>query len=876
MKDMSPVVLVDGSSYLFRAFHALPRLTNSKGRETGAIRGVIAMLRKLRDDYPDGRMIVVFDARGGSFRDQLYTQYKANRPSMADELREQIQPIHDIIRLMGIPLLIVEGVEADDVIGTLARQAEEEQYHVIISTGDKDLAQLVSDRVHLINTMNNTLLDVQGVMEKFGVKPGQIVDYLSLIGDTSDNIPGVPKVGPKTAAKWLQEYGSLDAVLAAADGIKGKVGENLRASFAQLSLAKQLVTIVTEVDLPAGLQELKATEPATDELRTLFTELEFRTWLEEFREEDESADELTVTQLKDLEGLDAWLPALAQDQPVALAVVAGTEQAGCLALAQGDAVAAIQFQTIREAEGVAEMLGSLFAELTLVGHDLKKAIHQLSELDIDTLDAGFDIMLESYVLNSTGSKHRLEDLALACLDQSLVSEEELLGKGARKKPLSSLGPDQVCPWVGSRAMAGERIHRTLWPRLADTPTLGRLFTDLEMPLLGVLAKVERQGVLVDAGLLRQQSEELALRLERLETSAFELAGEAFNLASPKQLQQLLFDKLGLPILRKTQTGQPSTAEEVLQELAHDFPLPQIIMQHRALSKLKSTYTDQLPLQVHSDSRIHTTYHQAVAATGRLSSADPNLQNIPIRTKEGRRVRQAFISPPGYQLIAADYSQIELRIMAHLSADPGLMQAFAEGQDVHRTTAAEVFGMPLAEVTNDQRRSAKAINFGLIYGMSAFGLARQLAVSRVSAQDYINRYFDRYPGVRDYMERTRHQAAETGYVETLFGRRLYLPEINSRNIHRKQAAERTAINAPMQGTAADIIKRAMLGVDAELALRELKARMIMQVHDELVLEVPDEELEQVRELVCNCMLQAAELSVPLEVETGTGENWDTAH
>lgn len=878
MKDSSPLVLVDGSSYLFRAFHALPRLTNSRGRETGAIRGVISMLRKLQEDYPDSRMIVIFDPRGGTFRDKLYPAYKANRPSMPDELREQIQPIHDIIRLMGIPLLIVDGVEADDVIGTLARQAGEEQRKVLISTGDKDLAQLVDDRVHLVNTMNNTLLDADGVQRKFGVRPEQMVDYLALTGDASDNIPGVPKVGPKTAAKWLQEHGSVAALLEVKDSIKGKVGENLRASIDQLSLAQRLVTIVTEVELPVQLAELHPGEPATDQLREIFTELEFKTWLEAFREQAQPAPELAVTAITDPASLASWLAGLDAARPLSVAEAGSPGEAdGCLALAQDDAVAALPLALLRKNEQLAESLQKALSGFTLVGHDLKKIWHLLAGFGVTGLVAGFDVMLESYVLNSIASKHRLEDLSLACLNQSLTSEEELLGRGAKRKPFAALAEADLGNWAGGRAKAGGKIHAVLWPRLSETPSLQALLTELEMPLLGVLAKVEQQGVLVDADLLRQQSEELAERLAELEAGAHELAGGPFNLASPRQLQEILFDRLGLPVQKKTRTGQPSTAEEVLQELAHDYPLPGIIMRHRMLSKLKSTYTDQLPLQVRAESaRIHTTYHQAVAATGRLSSADPNLQNIPIRTEEGRRVRQAFIAPPGTRLMAADYSQIELRIMAHLSADEGLVQAFADGRDVHGTTAAEVFGVPYTEVTTAQRRSAKAINFGLIYGMSAFGLARQLGVSRPAAQDYMNRYFVRYPGVRDYMEQTRAQAAKTGHVETLFGRRLYLPEITSRNYQRRQAAERTAINAPMQGTAADIIKRAMLGVDAELTKRRLKARMIMQVHDELVLEVPEDELEQVRELVSDCMLRAAELSVPLEVETGTGDNWDAAH
>lgn len=882
MNDGSLVVLVDGSSYLFRAFHALPSLTNSQGLETGAVKGVINMLRKLQKDYPGSQLIVVFDPKGKTFRDDIYPEYKATRPSMADELRRQIQPIHDIIRLMGLPLVIVDRLEADDVIGTLAKEAEAAGHKVVISTGDKDLAQLVSDRVHLINTMTDTLLDAAGVQEKFGVAPGQIVDYLALIGDTSDNIPGVPKVGPKTASKWLMEYGSLDALLAAKEEIKGKVGENLRASLDLLPLSKKLVTIVTDADLPAPLAELQATPPKTAELRAIFTELEFKSWLEELDGEagppGQAVPELPVTRIEDPEGLAAWRKSLAEDQPLALALAGSTSQAAvCICLAQKEAVAAVSFQAIGENPDLASALGRTLAELTLVGHDLKAAGHLLAELGITNINPGFDVMLESYVLNSVGSKHRLEDLALASLNQSLPSEETLLGKGARKKTWESLTQDELTSWTAARARASEAIHPVLWSRLAETPALLDLFSNLEMPLLSVLAEVERQGVLVDPDLLLQQSRELQERITKLEIRAHELAGRVFNLASPKQLQEILFEEQGLPVIRKTQKGQASTAEDVLRELAQQYELPDIIIKYRELSKLKSTYTDQLPLQVsQADSRIHTSYQQAVAATGRLSSADPNLQNIPIRTEEGRRIRQAFTAPPGCRLMAADYSQIELRIMAHLSGDAGLMQAFADGQDVHRSTASEVFGVPFSEVTSKQRRSAKAINFGLIYGMSAFGLARQLGIEQRHAKDYMELYFVRYPGVQKYMDATRSRAAKDGYVETLFGRRLYLPEINSKNFQRRQAAERTAINAPVQGTAADIIKRAMLLVHKALAEQKLGARMIMQVHDELVLEVPEAEMESAAALVSACMREAAELKVPLEVDTGFGENWDSAH
>ncbi|HSC75710.1 MAG TPA: DNA polymerase I [Pseudomonadales bacterium] len=918
-------ILVDGSSYLYRAFHALPPLATSKGQPTGAIKGVVNMLRSLRKDYPHSAMAVVFDAKGDTFRNKMYAEYKANRPPMPDDLRSQVQPLLDIIRAMGLPLLIVDGVEADDVIGTLAMQARQHKHEVLISTGDKDMAQLVGPHVTLVNTMTNTVMDREGVIEKFGIAPEQIVDYLALMGDKVDNIPGVDKCGPKTAVKWLQEYGTLDNVMANADNIGGKIGENLRAALSFLPLSQQLATIKTDVALTQNWQDLQPTEPARDTLLALFTEMEFKSWINEissggdviaavkergnmqdiFAEpttttepekttETEAAAENTATYatITDMAELQRWIKKL--ESAPCFAFDTETDQLDYMqanivglsfATASGEAM---YIPVAHDYLGAPEQLtrGETLQALQplLESHQHKKVMQHgkydmnvLARAGITLRGVAYDTMLESYILDSVATRHNMDALALKYLDYTTVGFEDIAGKGANQLTFNQIDLEKASFYAAEDADITLRLHETLWPQLTAEPSLQSVFENIEIPLIPVLSKIERNGVLVDAKILHEHSIELGERMHQLTQQAFELAGQEFNLGSPKQLGEILYNKLQLPALKKTPTGQPSTAEAVLAELALDYPLPKVIMEYRGLSKLKSTYTDKLPQMIDATTgRVHTSYHQAVAATGRLSSTDPNLQNIPVRTEEGRRVRQAFIAAKGYKILAADYSQIELRIMAHLSADAGLCDAFAKGLDIHRATAAEVFGMELDKVTHEQRRSAKAINFGLIYGMSAFGLAKQLQTGRGQAQEYIDLYFSRYPGVLRYMEETRHHAAEKGYVETLFGRRLYLPDIHAKNGGLRQAAERTAINAPMQGTAADIIKRAMIKVDHWLEDANIDARMIMQVHDELVFEVAEHDLETLRNHVKRLMEESADLHVPLVVDTGTGNNWDEAH
>ena len=897
MTNDKPLVLVDGSSYLFRAFHALPALTTSNGHPTGAIRGVIAMLKRLAKDYVGSPIAVVFDAKGDTFRNDLYPQYKANRPPMPDDLRVQIAPIHEIIRAMGLPLLIVDGVEADDVIGTLATEATRKQREVVISASDKDLAQLVSDHVTLVDTMTGTRLDRDGVIAKFGVPPERIIDYLALMGDTSDNIPGVPKVGPKTAAKWLVEYGSLDGVIAQAPNIPGKVGESLRASLEMLPLSRRLTTIKCDVELNVGIEALTPDPADLALLRELFGKYEFRAWLEELRSDASAPTEAVgggkrYETILDWLELDRWIERIrsrgqfAFDTETTSLDYMQAELVGVsFAIESGHAAYVPVGHDYPDApaqlprDEVIARLKPLLEDRALVkiGQNPKYDKNVLKSYGVELDGVAFDTMLESYVLDSVATRHNMDDLAERYLGVKTIRFEDVAGKGAKQVTFNAVAVDRAAEYAAEDADITLRLHEVLWPKLTAVPRLRSVFEDIEMPLVGVLSRMERTGALVDGKLLTAQSGELARRMEELAREAFSLAGEEFNLDSPKQLQAILYDKLGLPVLKKTPGGQPSTAEPLLAELALDYPLPRVIMDYRSLTKLKSTYTDKLPLQINARTgRIHTSYHQAVAATGRLSSADPNLQNIPVRTAEGRRIRQAFIAPPGRTLVAADYSQIELRIMAHLSGDAGLRSAFAEGLDVHRATAAEVFGTPVGSVTADQRRSAKAINFGLIYGMSAFGLGRQLGVSRSVAQEYIERYFARYPGVRLYMEGVRARAAEQGYVETVFGRRLYLPEINASNGMRRQAAERTAINAPMQGTAADIIKRAMIAVDRWLGESSLGVSMIMQVHDELVFEVDDADVEHVSDGVMQRMQGAANLDVALVVDVGCGRNWDEAH
>ncbi|MBV1878569.1 MAG: DNA polymerase I [Pseudomonadales bacterium] len=901
MKTINPLVLVDGSSYLFRAFHALPKLMSTKGANTGAIKGVVSMIKRLIKDYAESPIVVVFDAKGKTFRDDLYPEYKANRASMPEELREQIAPIHEIIRAMGLPLLVVEGVEADDVIGTLAQQATELQQPVVISTGDKDMAQLVNEHVSLINTMTNTAMDVEGVVEKFGVRPDQIIDYLALVGDTADNIPGVPKCGPKTAVKWLLGHQSLKGVIANADTIKGKVGENLRASLELLPLSYQLATIKLDVMLDCELADLVPQAPDVDALIKLFTEYELRQWVDELAVDNNSTSALAAAATAEtrnyetiltLDRFDVWLERLANSKlfafdtettsldymqaelvGISFALVAGEAAYVPLAHDYPDVVEQLNREFI--IEKIRPLLED--PQIKKVGQNLKYDQSVMARYDVTIRGISFDTMLESYVLNSVASRHNMDDLALKYLGIKTVHFEDIAGKGAKQITFDKVHLDVAGPYAAEDADITLQLHETLWPKLCAEPGLQKVFEKIELPVLTVLSKIERNGVLIDSSLLLQQSKEIDLRMVELQAQAYELAGETFNLGSPKQLQKIFFEKLNLPVIKKTPKGQPSTAEPVLQELALDYPLPKVIIEYRGLSKLKSTYTDQLPQQVNnSTGRVHTSYHQAVAATGRLSSQNPNLQNIPIRTDEGRRVRKAFIAAEGYKLIAADYSQIELRIMAHLSQDEGLLTAFAAGEDIHNATAAEVFGVDIGQVQSFQRRSAKAINFGLIYGMSAFGLARQLKINRNDAQEYIDLYFQRYPGVKHYMDETKKIAAEQGYVETLFGRRLYLPEIKASNFQRRQGAERTAINAPMQGTAADIIKRAMIGVDQWLEDTGVKAQMIMQVHDELVLEAANDEVAAVVSALTKIMSEAAELSVPLVVECGVGENWEVAH
>ena len=900
--EQPPLVLVDGSSYLFRAFYALPDLATKAGEPTGAIRGVISMIRKLAKDYPGSPVAVVFDAPGKTFRDDMYSEYKANRSSMPDELREQIQPIHDLIRAMGLPLICIEGVEADDVIGTYATMATEQKRATVISTGDKDMAQLVSEHVTLVNTMTDTQMDRQGVVDKFGVTPEQIVDYLALMGDSVDNIPGVPKVGPKTAAKWLNEFGTLDELMQRADEIKGKIGENLRNALDQLPLSKALTQIKCDVSLPLSLEQLQPTEPDQVHLRDAFARLEFKSWLEALDSDDAAVQQPDAAQpvsherdyhlVTTEQELQQWVEELRsagefavdtettsinymQAELVGFSFASAPGRAAYVPVAHDYPGAPDQLSL----DAALAMLKPLLEDpkLTKIGQNLKYDMSVLARYGVSFAGPLFDTMLESYVLNSTATRHNMDALAEFYLGRSTVHFEDIAGKGAKQLTFNQIALEVAADYAAEDADITLQLHQHLMPLLQAQPSLEQTFRQIDMPLVAILSAVERQGAMVDGRLLKQHGAELAQRLQALTEEAWEQAGEQFNLDSTKQLQAIFYDKLNLPVLKKTPGGKPSTAEPVLVDLAQDYELPATILQYRGLAKLKSTYTDKLPLDINADTgRIHTSYHQAVAATGRLSSSDPNLQNIPIRNAEGRRIRQAFVAPAKKVIMASDYSQIELRIMAHLSGDAGLHKAFAEDQDIHRATAAEVFDRALDAVTDEERRSAKAINFGLIYGMSAFGLGRQLNISRTLAQEYIDRYFARYPGVLRYMDETRSQAAQQGYVETVFGRRLYLPEINARQVMRRQAAERTAINAPMQGTAADIIKRAMISVHEWLSAEPLDAQMIMQVHDELVFEVHEADVDALQQKVEALMCSAAELSVPLTVETGVGANWDEAH
>ncbi|MCW8857909.1 MAG: DNA polymerase I [Kangiella sp.] len=910
----APFILVDGSSYLFRAYHVpqLQRMTNSSGMMTGAVFGVINMLKSLIKEYQPEYMAMVFDAKGKTFRNDLYPEYKANRPPMPEDLRQQIEPIHEIVKAMGLPLLVIDGVEADDVIGTLAKQACKEGRETLISTGDKDMAQLVSEHVTLINTMDKTnpITDRERVVEKFGVKPEQIIDYLALVGDKVDNIPGVDKCGPKTAVKWLEQYGSLQGVIDHADEIGGKIGENLREALERLPLSYELATIKLDCDLEFKPEELNIGQPDLKELKKLYSDMEFRRWLTEVLkelgdgEEGESegddtengpsvalVDRSKYETILEQKDLDKWIKKLKEAELfafdtettslnyieaelVGMSFALDNGEAAYLPVAHSYMGAPDQLDRDEVLKQLKPLLES--EEYKKVGQNLKYDMSVLANYDIKLGGIEFDTMLESYCLNSVASRHDMDTLALHHLNHVNIKFEEIAGKGKNQLTFDQVEVEKAAPYASEDADITMRLHQKLWPELKKNEGPTQVFQHIEMPLLRMLSKVERNGVLVDGKLLLEKSHAFEKRLKELEKEAYDIAGKEFNLGSPKQLQTIFYEELGLPILKKTPKGQPSTAEEVLQELALDYPLPKLILEHRGLSKLKSTYTDKLPRMISDKTgRVHTSYHQAIAATGRLSSTEPNLQNIPIKSEEGRSIRTAFIAPKGCKILAADYSQIELRIMAHLSQDKGLLKAFEEGLDVHSATAAEVFDVPLDEVTSNQRRNAKAINFGLIYGMSAFGLAKQIDTDRNTAQDYINTYFARYPGVETYMDSTKEKAADLGYVETLYGRRLYLPEIHSKNGMRRKAAERTAINAPMQGSAADIIKLAMLEVDKWL--KDVKGiKMIMQVHDELVFEVEEDKLELAQKEIPKLMQSVAELSVPLIADVGVGDNWDEAH
>lgn len=890
-------ILIDGSSYFYRAFHALPPLHNSKGQPTGAVYGVINMIRRLIKDYPSEYMGVVFDSKGKTFRDELYPDYKATRPAMPDELSQQFEPLLKMIEAMGLPIIRLGGIEADDIIGTLAHQAAEEGFSVLISTGDKDMAQLVNDKITLINTMSNTVLDPVGVEKKFGVAPAQIVDYLALMGDKVDNIPGVPSVGPKTAVKWLQTYGSLQNIIENAEEIKGKVGEKLRESLTMLPLAQQLVTIKKDVELDMQVHDLKKKPADNDTLINVVKGLEFRLWLEELLNSSAAITQLVVeknyhTILTKTE-FETWLAKLNAADQLALHIEATTLDAisaefvgMSFAITPHEAIYLPVGHTYENAPTqldksyVLTKLTPLLENPNIkkIGQNLKYVINIFRNEGIKLQGTNYDTMLESYILNSTSNRHDINTLALKYLGQQTIHFEDIAGKASKQITFNQITIEIASQYAAEAADVILQLHQKLWPEIKTDPKLSSVFNDIEMPLVNVLANIERQGVLINADLLRERSLILGKRILELEEQAYQLAGEVFNLGSPKQLQEIFYEKLKLPILAKTPTGQPSTAESVLQDLAYDFPLPKVIIEYRQLSKLKSTYLDALPQCINKKTcRVHTSYNQAVTATGRLSSTEPNLQNIPIRTEEGRMIRQAFIAPPGYLILAADYSQIELRLMAHLSQDENLLRAFAQNLDIHQATSAEIFHVPLEEVTAEQRRRAKAINFGLIYGMSAFGLAKQLDLPRDAAQLYIDRYFERYPGVKAYMDNSRKYAKEMGYVETLYGRRLYIPEINARNLQRQRAAERAAINAPLQGTAADLIKKAMITIDAWLTKKyPTEAYMIMQVHDELVFEIKEDKIEEIAPHIRQLMTENQELSVSLAIGLGIGKNWDEAH
>lgn len=912
---MSPLILVDGSSYLYRAFHALPPLVNSKGNPTGAVYGVANMLKKLLADYPSDNIAVIFDSKGKTFRDDLYPAYKANRKTMPDELRAQVEPLHELIRSMGLPLIIIDGVEADDVIGTLARKAALQNQSVLISTGDKDMAQLVDQHITLINTMSNLLLDEKGVIEKFGVKPNQIIDYLTLMGDTSDNVPGVPGVGPKTASKWLNQYHTLDNLIQHKNEITGKISEAFNHCIDQFDLMKVLVTIKCDVELPIEFHQLKHKPEDTEKLIALLKNLEFKHWLAEItgekpperksRQSNQDSNHSTnLNTNQDTKSIKNYHCILTQEkledlisklnhtqlftvdtETTSLNIIDARIVGVSFGFENGEAY---YIPLSHDYLGAPDQLDRKETLLKLkpilenknifkIGHHVKYDINIFKNHDINLQGVMFDTMLESYVLDSTATRHDMDSLALKYLNKKTIHFEDVAGKGAKQITFNQVGVEEASEYAAEDADITFQLHQYLYPRLEKNTGSLKTFQEIEMPLAFVLGDMERIGVLIDADLLRKQSQKLSQRLLELENSAYTEVGQQFNLASPKQLQAILYEKLNLPILEKTPSGQPSTAENVLQDLAKDYAFPKIILEHRTLSKLKSTYTDKLPEQINSKThRVHTSYQQAVASTGRLSSSNPNLQNIPIKTEEGRLIRKAFIAPDGYKILSADYSQIELRLMAHISQDESLLKAFEHGLDIHAATASEMFNIPLKEVTGEQRRHAKTVNFGLIYGMSAFGLSKQLDVSREVAQEYIDTYFKRYPGVKNYMDNTKKLAHQQSYVSTLFGRQLYLPDINARNTLRQKGAERAAINAPLQGSAADLIKIVMIKIHDWLKSEKIPANMIMQVHDELVFEIDNDHIDAIKNKIKDIMENAVKLSVPLIVSIGIGDNWDEAH
>ena len=896
------LILIDGSSYLYRAFYVpqLKRMQTASGQPTGAVYGTINMIKSLAVEYPEAQLVAIFDAKGKTFRHDLYQDYKANRPPMPDELRSQVEYVHRAVKALGLPLIATPEVEADDVIGSYAKVAAQQGKSVLVATGDKDLAQIVTTQVHLIDTMKKVIYDQAGVVEKYGVSAEQIIDYLTLMGDSSDNIPGVPKVGPKTAVKWLAEYGSLDAIIENAEDIGGKVGENLREFIPQIPLSKDLVTIRCDLDLELSIDELHLTKENRAELVEIYTHLQFKKWLGEMGEELQFTSVSPATEYKkgtyqvvlDKNTFLDWLARLENSEGFAFdteTTSLDAQQAELVGISFAIDVGEAAYVPVAhnymgapdqlDRDWVLEQLKPLLenSDLVKIGQNIKYDANVLRNYDIQIQGMTFDTMLESYVLNSVSSRHNMDALSETYLGHKPIAFSDVAGKGKAQLTFDQIDLDKAGEYAAEDADITLRLHHALMPELTNQPSLHRIFTELEMPLVPVLSNMETNGVLIDDAMLLQQSQSLAMSMQKIEQEAYAIAGGDFNLASPKQIQEILYERMELPVLKKTPKGAPSTAEDVLQDLAVEHDLPRLILEHRSMGKLKSTYTDKLPMMINSRTgRVHTSYHQAVAATGRLSSSDPNLQNIPIRTEEGRKIREAFIAPKGRKIVALDYSQIELRIMAHLSEDETLLDAFKNDLDIHRATAAEIFATPLDDVSNEQRRHAKAVNFGLIYGMSAFGLAKQLNVERKQAQNYIDQYFSQYPGVKKYMQLTRETAREQEYVETVFGRRLYLPDINSRNGNVRQYAERTAINAPMQGTAADIIKKAMIAVNAWLGHDHPHISMIMQVHDELVFEIAEEKIPEYLPKLLEIMENVAVLKVPLLVDSGVGENWSAAH